>query len=224
MINIADVTVRRDGRGVIEGLSLTLTERRIGVIGANGSGKSTFVRLLNGLVLPDEGAASVFGLDTQAATKDVRRRVGFVFQNPDNQIVYPTVGEDVAFGLKRLKLPADEERRRVAERLALHGLTGFEDRLAHTLSGGERQMVALAGVLVTQPDLLVLDEPTTLLDRRNRARILRAVEAYDGQVVMVTHDLDLLQGFDRVLVFESGRVVADAAPSDAIAFYEEICR
>ncbi len=220
MIELADVRVEGAARPRLDGVSLTASERRIGVIGANGSGKSSFLRLLNGLVLPTSGTVRVFGHDTCRETASVRRKVGFLFQNPDNQIVMPTVGEDIAFGLKRLKLTADETRERVRLSLERHALAGFEDRLVHELSGGERQLVALAGILVLEPSLLVLDEPTTLLDRRNRRRLMAEVEAAERPVVLATHDLDLLEGFDRVLVFEAGRLVADGPPASSIAAYE----
>ena len=220
MIELSDVSVVHDGRARLQGVTLGATERRLGVIGANGSGKSTFLRLLNGLVLPTSGRVRVFGKDTVEETAAVRRSVGFLFQNPDNQLVMPTVGEDVAFGLGRLKLPAAETRSRVRTALERHGLQGLEDRLVHELSGGERQLVALAGILVMDPLLLVLDEPTTLLDRRNRRRLMAEVDAADRPVVMATHDLELLEGFDRVLVFEAGRLVADGPPAASIAAYE----
>ncbi len=222
MIVLRAVSVERGGRPVLADLDLTLAERRIGIIGANGSGKSTFARLLNGLVLPTTGDVRVDGLDTKGRSKDVRRRVGFVFQNPDNQIVYPTVGEDIAFGLRGRGLDKACIAERVQAALARFGLAGFEDRLAHELSGGERQMVALAGVMVTEPRWLVMDEPTTLLDLRNTRRVMDAVAALDQHVVFVTHDLELLAGFDRVLVFEGGRLAADAAPREAIAAYRSI--
>ncbi|UIJ73093.1 energy-coupling factor ABC transporter ATP-binding protein [Aurantimonas sp. HBX-1] len=222
MIVLRGASVERAGRPVLSGLDLTLAERRIGVIGANGSGKSTFARLLNGLLPPTTGAVDVDGLDTRASGKEVRRRVGFVFQNPDNQIVYPTVGEDLAFGLKGRGLDKATIASRVQAALARFGLAGFEDRLAHELSGGERQMVALAGVMVTEPAWLVMDEPTTLLDLRNTRRVMDAVAALDQNVVFVTHDLDLLTDFDRVLVFEAGRIACDAAPREAIAAYRAI--
>lgn len=222
-MSLSGVSVIRGGHSAIEDLTVDLTERRIGVIGANGSGKSTFARLLNGLVLPTEGRVTVFGIDTALDAAAVRKKVGFVFQNPDNQIVYPTVGEDVAFGLKRRDLSKDEIAQRVGKALERHGLEGFGPRLIHELSGGERQLVALAGVMVMRPDILVLDEPTTLLDRRNSQRFMEAVAAFEGIVVMVTHDLDLLQDFDRVLVFDRGRLLADALPSEATAAYLKLC-
>lgn len=219
VISCTGVRLDRGERTVLSDLDLTLSERRIGVIGANGSGKSSFARLLNGLLLPSRGNVTVDGLDTRKDAKGVRRKVGFLFQNPDNQIVYPTVGEDLAFGLKGRKLPKAEIAARVEATLQRFSLDGFGDRLVHELSGGERQMVALAGVMILDPDWLVLDEPTTLLDRRNTRRIMAAIEALDQNVILVTHDLRLLESFERVVVFEEGQIVADAAPAEAIPAY-----
>ena len=219
MIALTGVGLDRGERAVLSGIDLTMSERRIGIVGANGSGKSSFARLLNGLLLPSRGSVTVDGLDTRKEAKAVRRSVGFLFQNPDNQVVYPTVGEDVAFGLTGRKLPKAEIAARVGVTLERFGLAGFDDRLVHELSGGERQMVALAGVMILEPRWLVLDEPTTLLDRKNTRTIMAAIEALDQHVVLVTHDLSLLEAFDRVLVFEAGRIVADAAPREAIDAY-----
>jgi biotin transport system ATP-binding protein len=206
-------------RRVLADVTLTLTERRIGVIGANGSGKSTFARLLNGLVLPTEGSVLVDGLDTRTDLRAVRRRVGFVFQDPDAQIVHPTVAEDVAFGLQNQGVPAPERAVRVAEVLERYGLAGHADHPAHLLSGGQKQLLAIAGVLVMRPARVVLDEPTTLLDLANKRRVGQVVAGLEQDVVVVTHDLDLLPDFDRVLVFDGGRVVADGPPAEAVAAY-----
>jgi len=222
MIELAGVSLERAGRRILVDLDLRLAERRIAIIGANGSGKSTFARLLNGLILPTTGQVAVGGLDTRTKGREVRRQVGFVFQNPDNQIVYPTVGEDLAFGLKGRGVAAAAIPGKVERTLDRFGLDGFGDRLVHELSGGERQMVALAGVMILEPAWLVLDEPTTLLDRRNTRRVMEAVAALDQHVLLVTHDLDLLAGFDRVLVFDEGKLNTDAAPKEAIAAYLRI--
>jgi biotin transport system ATP-binding protein len=206
-------------RTVLRGLDLRLTERRIGVIGANGSGKSTVARLLTGLVLPTEGAVLVDGLDTRTDLRAVRRRVGFVFQDPDAQIVHPTVAEDVAFGLENQGVPPAERAERVAEVLDRYGLAGHADHPAHLLSGGQKQLLAIAGVLVMRPARVVFDEPTTLLDLVNARRVARVIAELDQHVVVVTHDLPLLEEFDRVLVVDDGRVVADAPPAEAVAAY-----
>jgi biotin transport system ATP-binding protein len=209
-------------REVLADVSLRLTEPRIAVVGANGSGKSTFVRLLNGLVLPTRGTVRVDGLDTRKDGRAVRRRVGFCFTDPDAQIVMPAVAEDVAFGLRRRGLSKDEIAARVAETLARHGLADHADHPAHLLSGGQKQLLALSSVLVTEPDILVLDEPTTLLDLRNAAVVRDVVTGLDQQVVLVTHHLDLLDGFDRVVVFDEARVVYDGEPEAAVAYYRKL--
>ncbi|MGY1620606.1 energy-coupling factor ABC transporter ATP-binding protein [Geodermatophilus sp. SYSU D00965] len=206
-------------RTVLTDVSLTLTESRVGVIGANGSGKSTFARLLNGLVVPTTGTVLVDGLDTRTRVREVRRRVGFVFQDPDAQIVHPTVAEDVAFGLTNQGVPAEEIARRVDEVLVRYGLDGHRDHPAHLLSGGQKQLLAIAGVLVMRPERVVFDEPTTLLDLANTRRVARVVEELEQDVVVVTHHLDLLDGFDRVLVFDEGRVVADGPPAETVPWY-----
>jgi biotin transport system ATP-binding protein len=209
-------------RLVLRDVSVTLSEQRVGVIGANGSGKSTFVRLLNGLVLPAEGTVSVHGLDTRKQGREVRRRVGFCFTDPDAQIVMPTVAEDVAFGLRRRGLGKADVAARVRATLETYGLADHADHPAHLLSGGQKQLLALSSVLVTDPDVLVLDEPTTLLDLRNAAVVQRVVRDLPHQVVLVTHHLDLLDGFDRVLVFDEARLVYDGQPDAAVAFYRDL--
>lgn len=222
VIRVEEVSHGFGGDRVLSDVDLTLTERRIGVVGANGSGKSTFARLLNGLVLPDEGRVLLDGQSTARSGRDVRRRVGFVFTDPDAQIVMPTVGEDVAFSLRRSGLSKAEIAVRVGDALARHGLEGFADRPAHLLSGGEKQLLAICSVLVTGPDVLVCDEPTTLLDLRNARRIATELAALELQLVLVTHQLSLLEAFDRVLVFDGGRVVADDAPALALAHYRRL--
>jgi biotin transport system ATP-binding protein len=209
-------------RAVLDDVTLRLEEQRIGVIGANGSGKSTFARLLNGLVLPTRGSVRVGGLDTGKQGKDVRRLVGFCFTDPDAQIVMPTVREDVAFGLRRRSMKGPEADAAALEALARFGLAHLADSAAHTLSGGEKQLLALCSVLVTEPAVLVLDEPTTLLDLRNAQRIGEAVRALPQQVLLVTHHLELLDSYDRVLVFDEGRVVCDAAPAEAVDHYRRL--
>lgn len=209
-------------RVVLRGLDLRLAEQRIGVIGANGSGKSTFARLLNGLVLPTSGRVSVDGLDTKRNTRRIRRTVGFCFTDPDAQIVMPTVAEDVAFGLRRHGYPKTEVAERVNQILADYGLDTHADHPAHLLSGGQKQLLALASVLVTEPSALVLDEPTTLLDLRNTTKVAEVIRHLAQQVVLVTHDLELLEDFDRVLVFDDTRLVFDAAPAPAIAYYRKL--
>ncbi|GAA4891482.1 energy-coupling factor ABC transporter ATP-binding protein [Streptomonospora salina] len=213
-----------DGRPVLRDVDLELGEHRIGVVGANGSGKSTLARTLNGLVLPDSGRVLLDGRDTRRHAREIRRRVGFVFSDASAQIVMPTVAEDVAIGLRRSGLTAGEQRARVDAVLERHGLAGHRDHPAHLLSGGQRQMLALASVLVTEPDVLVCDEPTTLLDLRNTAVIEETLRALPQQLVLLTHHLEALSGFDRVLVMDEGRVVFDGLPDEAVAHYTALMR
>ncbi|UXT21537.1 ABC transporter ATP-binding protein [Agrobacterium tumefaciens] len=208
-----------EGRQALQPLSLTLTERRIGVIGLNGSGKTTFARLINGLNKPSEGKVAVNGLDTVTDAKAVLQTVGFIFQNPQNQIILPIVHDDVAFGLKRLGLGKAETEARVKAVLARLGISHLEERRAHELSGGELQLAALAALLVTEPHILILDEPTNQLDLKNRAVVEKTMATLSQSLIVITHDLPLLEGFDRVLVFHGGALIADAAPEEAVAQY-----
>jgi biotin transport system ATP-binding protein len=173
-------------------------------------------------VQPSTGRVLVDGLDTATQLRAVRRRVGFVFQDPDAQIVHPTVAEDVAYGLENQGVPPAERAERVAAVLERYGLAGHADHPAHLLSGGQKQLLAIAGVLVMRPARIVFDEPTTLLDLVNARRVAQVVAELEQQVVVVTHQLDLLDGFDRVLVVDGGRVVADDAPAPAVAAYRAL--
>lgn len=222
MIEIRSVTHRFGDRTVLKEVDLVLTERRIAVIGANGSGKSTFARLLNGLLLPSQGSVRVDGIDTREHGKEVRRKVGFVFQNPDNQIVFPVVAEDLAFGLKNLKLPREEVRARVERALEQYGLAEHRNHPAHLLSGGQKQLLAISAVLVMEPSYVVFDEPTTALDLRNKRKITRFIHELAQASIVVSHDLDLLSDFERVIAFDEGRVVLDGSPRDVIGRYVEM--
>ncbi|WP_029076814.1 energy-coupling factor ABC transporter ATP-binding protein [Kaistia adipata] len=224
MIVLEAVSHEFDGRPVLDGIDCALRERRIGIVGANGSGKSTFARLLNGLVLPKTGRVLIDGVDTRKDVKAIRRKVGFIFQNPDHQIVMPIVGEDLAFGLKARKIPKAEIDTRIDAALSRYDLGHLRERPVHLLSGGEKQLVAMSAVLVTEPELVVFDEPTTLLDLRNRNRVADAIDALPHPAVVVSHDLELIAGFERVLMIEDGRIAADGLPGEVLPFYRERMR
>ena len=182
-------------RTVLRGIDLVLTEPRIGIVGGNGSGKSTMARMINGLIAPTSGSVTVDALDTVREGKKVRQRVGFVFTDPDNQIVMPTVAEDVAFSLRRSGLSKAEIADRVRDALSRFGLAGHADHPTHLLSGGQKQLLALAAVLIRRPAVVVADEPTTLLDLRNARLVSELLSSLEEQVVLVTHHLHLLDGF-----------------------------
>lgn len=198
---------------------MTLTEHRIALIGSNGSGKSTFARLLNGLIEPTSGRVLVNELDTARAGAAVRRQVGFVFTNPDAQLVMPTCLEDIALSLRRTVKDKRERLARARTILDELGLGDKADTPVHALSGGQKQMLALAGVLATDPAILVADEPTTLLDLRNTRLVADRLFALSQQLVLVTHDLDLALRCERALVIDQARVAFDGPPADAVAFY-----
>ncbi|GAA2357331.1 ABC transporter ATP-binding protein [Saccharopolyspora halophila] len=222
MIEFEGVGHDYDGRTVLDGVNLELAERRVAFVGANGSGKSTLARMINGLVRPGRGRVRVDGVDPVRNGREVRRRVGFVFTHPDSQIVMPTAGEDVAFSLRKQGLSKAERTRRAVEVLTEHGLGGYAEHPAHQLSGGQKQLLALSSMLALEPDVLVCDEPTTLLDLRNKRHFAEVLAGLRQQVVLVTHDLELLADFDRVVVLDSGRVVADDEPRAAVSFYREL--
>lgn len=209
-------------KALLDDISCDLAERRVALVGANGSGKSTLLRLVNGLVAATSGRVLVDGLDPATDGRGVRRRVGFVFTDPLSQLVMPTPIEDVELSLRRTV--RDRRQRRDAARALLEsrGLGGVADQSIYDLSGGERQLVALTAVLAVQPAVLVADEPTTLLDLRNRIVLRRVLAELDQQVLLATHDLDLARDADRVLVVDCGRIVADGEPSETLAFYERL--
>ncbi len=206
-------------RTILKPTTLELGEERIAVIGANGSGKSTLLRLLNGLLLPSGGSVTVNGLDTRSQGGAVRRQVGFVFTDPLSQLVMPTPLEDIELSLRRTVKSAAQRSRQARRILQEYGLGALAGNSVYELSGGERQLAALATVLAVNPQLLVLDEPSTLLDLNN-TRLLRArLAGLSQQLIISTHDLELAQDCTRALVMEDGGVVFDGAASEAVDRY-----
>jgi len=222
MIEIKGVSHRFGSRQALDNINLTITERRVAIVGANGSGKSTFARLLNGLLIPDSGQVLIDHCDTRRDLKTIRRKVGFVFQNPDHQIILPIVEEDIAFGLKNLKLGKAEIAAKTDAILKQYRLEQLRHQPAHLLSGGEKQLLAIAAVLVLEPDYIIFDEPTTLLDLRNKNKIALAIRELAQTAIVVSHDLELLQDFERIIVFDEGRVVMDDRPALALPFYRRL--
>ena len=191
----------------------------LAVVGANGSGKSTLARLANGLLVPTSGHVEVDGIDTRVEESiwELRRRIGVVFQNPDNQIVGTVVEEDTAFGPENLGIEPDEILHRVEQALSDVGLAGFERREPHLLSGGQKQRLALAGALAMRPDYLVLDEPTSMLDAQGRADVLHVLDALKAAshgVLHVTHDLSDAARADQVLVLAKGESAFLGSPEE----------
>jgi energy-coupling factor transport system ATP-binding protein len=210
-----------DGGGqvaALRGIDLTIEHGEfIALVGPNGSGKSTLVRHLNGLLLPTKGQVRVEGLLTSDPRNlwAIRQRIGMVFQNPDNQIVASTVEEDVAFGPENAALPPDEIRRRVDEALATVGLVEYQTHPPQMLSGGQRQLLAIAGVLATRPACIVFDEPASMLDPANRRQVLDTIRRLNSEgltIVLITQAMEEATAARRVLVMHEGRVAMDGPP------------
>ncbi|GAB3590840.1 Biotin transport ATP-binding protein BioM [Corynebacterium faecale] len=214
--------VSYDDVRVLEPISLTLREQRIGIIGANGGGKSTLIRMINGLGDPSGGRVLVDGLDVAAKGREVRKKVGFVFSDAESQIVMPTVREDIAFSLRRFKISRAEKQQRVNAMMERFNLTEHADQSPHTLSGGQKQLLALAAVLIIEPDIIIADEPTTLLDLKNRLLIREVFRSLPQQLIVVSHDLDFLDDFDRVICIENHRIAMDGPPSETIPHYVQL--
>lgn len=212
------------GRAIgVEGVSLDLFQGSfVALVGHNGCGKSTLAKLLNGLILPASGTVTVFGNDTKDKEHifDVRKSVGMVFQNPDNQMVASIVEEDVAFGPENLGVPTEEIRTRVDEALALVDMTEFARRSPHQLSGGQKQRIAIAGALAMRPKVLVLDESTAMLDPQGRKEVLAVAKKLnaDGMtVVLITHFMEEVADCEHVFVMSRGHLVADGTPTEIFA-------
>ncbi len=209
------------GPVVLDDVSLLVYPgQMVAIVGRNGSGKSTLARHLNGLLLPQQGRVLVGGLDTRDETHlwEIRRQVGMVFQNPDNQLVATTVEEDVAFGPENLGLPPEEIRRRVDRALELVGMSAYRRSPPHRLSGGQKQRVAIAGVLAMRPACIVLDEPTSMLDPRGQREVLATLQELRRTlrvaVVYITHRMEEAVGADWLVVMERGRIVMEGPPRE----------
>ena len=200
----------------------------VAVLGHNGSGKSTFAKQLNAILTPGEGRVTVFGIDTSLEENvyELRKNVGMVFQNPDNQIVATVVEEDVAFGLENLGVPREEMRRRVDDALKTVRMYDYRHHAPHLLSGGQKQRVAIAGILAMEPKCIVLDEPTAMLDPIGRDEVLETIRRLNREkgitIVLITHYMDEAVKADRCIVMDKGQVVMDGAPTEIFPQVEEL--
>lgn len=214
---------------VLENLNLNIEKGSfVAVLGHNGSGKSTIAKLTNGILFPQSGKVIVDGMETRPddSIYDIRKKVGMVFQNPDNQIVASIVEEDVAFGVENLGVPPEECRRRVNEALKTVGMYELRDKAPHKLSGGQKQRVAVAGIIAMRPQCIVLDEPTAMLDPSGRAEVMETVKRLNREegitIVLITHYMDEAVQADRVIVMDSGVIRMDDSPKNVFSYVDEI--
>ena len=229
-------------RRILKDVSLQFTAKRTAVLGLNGSGKSTLLGLFNGLTHPDEGIVRVNGVDTleapsrgskssgsHAGAQGAFEGVGMLFAQPEAQLIMPTVAEDIDLSLRRAAavegsaLSGEQRLERIRELLRERGLEHLENQSVFTLSGGEKQLVALTSVLAARPQILLLDEPTTLLDLRNRARLLKHLESLDQMLVLSTHDLDLAASCDEAVIIHDGRLLAQGDAVQLVQQYRTWC-
>ena len=214
---------------VLDGVNIAIEEGSfVAVLGHNGSGKSTLAKHMNAILLPSGGTVYVDGIDTADESKllDIRRTVGMVFQNPDNQIVANVVEEDVAFAPENLGVPPEEIRQRVDDALKAVNMYEYREHAPHLLSGGQKQRIAIAGVIAMAPRCIVLDEPTAMLDPTGRADVLRTLKTLNRErgvtVILITHHMDEAAQADRLIVMAKGKVVADGAPKEVFSHVEEL--
>ncbi len=211
-IEFSGVNLSRGGRVVMDDLSVSLTGKRIGIVGRNGSGKSTFARLLNGLLVPDSGRVMVEGVDIANERTQALATVGMIFQNPDHQIIFPTVDEEIAFGLEQQGRSRKAARQAAKEILDRNDRNHWAGRSTQALSQGQRHLVCLMSILAMEPKVLVLDEPYAGLDIPTSMHLHRWLEGLAQRVVLITHDLEVLQGFDQILWLEKGKLRALGGP------------
>ncbi|MCR5502570.1 MAG: energy-coupling factor transporter ATPase [Lachnospiraceae bacterium] len=228
--------IRRDDEGNVEGITTALDHVDlqvkkgdfIAILGHNGSGKSTFAKLLNAILTPAEGTIYVDGFDTSdpANVWEVRRKAGMVFQNPDNQIIAQVVEEDVGFGPENLGVPTKEIWERVIESLKALGIYELRKKSPNRLSGGQKQRVSIAGVLAMHPECIILDEPTAMLDPRGRREVIRAVRALNDveniTIILITHYMEEIVNADRVFVMNEGKIAMEGTPREIFSRVEEL--
>ena len=214
-----------EGRAILSGLDLALTEARIGIVGRNGSGKTTLMRLMAGLIAPTAGTVRVDGLDPARNRRALLTRLGILFQNPDHQILFPTVAEELAFGLRQMGLPASEAAAQLAALLAAEGRSHWANAATHLLSGGQRHYLCLLSILLMAPGTILLDEPFAGLDLPTQARLQRRLAALPQRLITISHDPAAMADCDRVIWLEGGRLRADGPAAPVLAdFTAEMAR
>lgn len=218
-VTLDRVQFARDGKVILQDLSLSVDAARVGVVGRNGSGKTTLSRLVAGLILPDQGQVTVAGIDPGQDRKAALNTVGILFQNPDHQIIFPTVLEELSFGLTQLGQSRKEAEKQALSLLTDYGVSHWGDAHVSRLSQGQKQLVCLMAVMAMRPKLLILDEPFSGLDLPIRAQLARRLAGYEGQILHVTHAPEDLRDYDQVIWLDQGRLAGQGVPGAVLRNY-----
>lgn len=220
-IYLKDVIFEFETHRVIDQITLNVSEQRIGIVGVNGSGKSTLARLISGLIAPISGSIRINDIDIYKDRKAALKTVGIIFQNPDHQIIFPTCIEEISFGLMQQGMTRIEAEERSNEILLQFDRLKWSDQLAHNLSQGQRHFLCLISVLAMKPDVIILDEPYAGLDLPTSLQLRHELNKLSQQIVMITHNKDILVDFDRILWIDNGKIIKDGSYENVMPDFEE---
>ena len=223
-IYLKDVIFEFETHRVIDQITLNVSEQRIGIVGVNGSGKSTLARLISGLIAPISGSIRINDIDIYKDRKAALKTVGIIFQNPDHQIIFPTCIEEISFGLMQQGMTRIEAEERSNEILLQFDRLKWSDQLAHNLSQGQRHFLCLIAVLAMKPDVIILDEPYAGLDLPTSIKLKNTIKKLNQQIVMITHDREILEDFERILWIDNGKIVRDGSFENVMPDFEKEMR
>ena len=224
VINLKDVSFEFETHRVLDQINLNISEHRIGIIGVNGSGKSTLARLISGLIAPTSGSIRLNKIDVFKDRKAALKTVGIIFQNPDHQIIFPTCVEEISFGLIQQGMTRIEAEKKSKQLLLKFDKSNWSDELAHNLSQGQRHFLCLISVLAMEPDVIILDEPYAGLDLPTSIKLKNTIKKLNQQIVMITHDREILEDFERILWIDNGKIVRDGSFENVMRDFEKEMR
>ncbi|MGI9348266.1 MAG: energy-coupling factor ABC transporter ATP-binding protein [Amylibacter sp.] len=224
VINLKDVSFEFETHRVLDQINLNISEHRIGIIGVNGSGKSTLARLISGLIAPTSGSIRLNKIDVFKDRKAALKTVGIIFQNPDHQIIFPTCVEEISFGLIQQGMTRIEAEKKSKQLLLKFDKSNWSDELAHNLSQGQRHFLCLISILAMEPDVIILDEPYAGLDLPTSIKLKNTIKKLNQQIVMITHDREILEDFERILWIDNGKIVRDGSFENVMPDFEKEMR
>jgi biotin transport system ATP-binding protein len=224
VINLKDVSFEFETHRVLDQINLNISEHRIGIIGVNGSGKSTLARLISGLIAPTSGSIRLNKIDVFKDRKAALKTVGIIFQNPDHQIIFPMCVEEISFGLIQQGMTRIEAEKKSKQLLLKFDKSNWSDELAHNLSQGQRHFLCLISVLAMEPDVIILDEPYAGLDLPTSIKLKNTIKKLNQQIVMITHDREILEDFERILWIDNGKIVRDGSFENVMPDFEKEMR